>query len=91
MVKLTSNSLPTKKFGVRYGRTTKEKYAKMENLQKKEYKCPYCSYPKVTRISVGIWTCLKCGAKFTGRAYTIEKTVPVEEVKAEVPAEAGEQ
>lgn len=57
--------------GARYGRTTREKYAKIGRLQKQKYKCPYCSQKKVKRVSIGIWNCTKCGAKFTSKAYYV--------------------
>ncbi|MBN2422645.1 50S ribosomal protein L37ae [Candidatus Woesearchaeota archaeon] len=60
-----------KRFGPRYGRTTKLRFAEIEQEQRKLHKCPYCHNMKVKRISVGIWKCKKCNAKFTGKAYTI--------------------
>ena len=30
-----------KRFGARYGTKTKHKFAKIEALQRKKYKCPY--------------------------------------------------
>ena len=61
-----------KRFGVRYGRTVKQKLAKIEKQYSKESKCPYCKYEGVKRISAGIWGCKKCGAKFTAKAYSPE-------------------
>jgi large subunit ribosomal protein L37Ae len=60
-----------KRFGARYGRTVKHNFAKIEKEQRKLHKCPYCNKISVKRVSVGIWFCKKCEAKFTGRAYTI--------------------
>ena len=71
-----------KRFGVRYGKSLKLKVGKIEAMQREKHKCPYCSAPKVKRISAGIWECKKCGAKFTGKAYTIKKTIK-KEVKEE--------
>ncbi len=68
-----------KRFGVRYGRSLKHKFGKIEALQKEKHKCPYCNAPKVKRISAGIWYCKKCGSKFTGKAYSIKKAVKKEE------------
>ena len=59
-----------KRFGSRYGRTIRDKVGKIENLQRKLHKCPFCSKVKVKRLSAGIWQCKKCSAKFIGRAYT---------------------
>ncbi|MBI2565264.1 hypothetical protein HYV79_04770 [Candidatus Woesearchaeota archaeon] len=73
---------PVKRFGVRYGTTTKFRFAQVEKLQKKPQQCPYCSKFQVQRISMGIFKCNKCLAKFTGQAYTVMPLV-VEEVKEE--------
>lgn len=58
-----------KRFGARYGRKIRLNLGKIEEQQKKLYKCPYCKAVKVKRIGAGIWQCKKCGAKFTARAY----------------------
>jgi len=62
--------MPTKRFGPRYGRRTKHKFAKIEIEQHKKHKCPYCNKDGVKRVSAGIWECKKCNQKFTGKAYT---------------------
>lgn len=62
-----------KRFGPRYGRNLKEKFAKIESSQRKLHKCPYCNFVKVKRTSTGIWECKKCGAKFASKAYTVSK------------------
>lgn len=67
--KLTS----VKRFGTRYGRTTKLKFGQIESEQRKKHKCPACSHAAVKRVAVGIWECRKCDAKFSGKAYTIAK------------------
>jgi large subunit ribosomal protein L37Ae len=66
---------------------------------KKTHVCPQCGFPRVKRISVGVWGCRKCGFKFTGGAYTpttklgivakrVAKGAPVEEaMKAEEEVE----
>ena len=61
-----------KRFGPRYGRTTKHNFAKIEKEHRKLHKCPYCSREAVKRISTGIWFCRKCNAKFSGGAYTVK-------------------
>jgi large subunit ribosomal protein L37Ae len=60
---------PAKRFGVRYGLTNRQRVGVIEAEQKKDHKCPYCHFMKVSRESVGIWSCSKCGAKFTAKAY----------------------
>lgn len=81
---LTKELSSIKRFGARYGRTVKHKFAKIERQQRQKYKCPYCNYLKVRRVAAGIWQCGKCNAKFTGKAYTISKKIVLkEEVKGE--------
>ena len=62
-----------KRFGSRYGRTLKNKRGAVEALQKKEYVCPRCRYQKVRQVATGIWSCDKCSATFTSKAFTISK------------------
>jgi len=68
-----------KRFGPRYGRTVKHKLAKIEAVLKGKHKCPYCHADKVKRLSLGIWQCRKCDAKFTGKAYSVSKQITIEE------------
>lgn len=63
-----------RRLGSRYGRTVRFKLGKIETEQRKKHKCPYCSYVKVRRKSVGIWGCGKCGAEFTDKAYSVQTT-----------------
>ncbi|VVB81377.1 50S ribosomal protein L37Ae [uncultured archaeon] len=79
-----------KRFGTRYGRTLKHKLAKIEVEQKKMHKCPYCSKPKVSQVSFGIWHCEKCKAKFTARAYTVGTKLSLAEQAAQMIAESPE-
>ena len=72
-----------KRFGPRYGRTVKERLAKVEQEQRKAHKCPHCTYEQVKQESVGIFICKKCGAKFANKAYTVAKVAPVK-VKKEL-------
>jgi len=62
----------TKRFGVRYGRTTKNKLEKIERASKAKYKCPYCAAKKVKKKMAVIWECGTCGKVFTGKAYSSE-------------------
>jgi large subunit ribosomal protein L37Ae len=81
-----------KRFGPRYGRTVKHKLAKIEAVQKGKHKCPYCHAMKAKRLSTGIWHCIKCGAKFTGRAYSLKDVaVKAEEIKEEKQEAKGEK
>ena len=71
-----------KRFGARYGRKPKIKFSKIEIEQRKLHKCPYCHKIAVKREAVGIWNCRKCGAKFTGKAYSVSEVI--------IPKEAQE-
>lgn len=72
-----------KRFGPRYGRKVKIKLAKIEAVQKGKHQCPYCHAWNVKQLSIGIWNCRKCGAKFTGKAYSIKKVASAEEEPVE--------
>lgn len=86
--KMAEKKLMTvKRFGARYGRRIRYKVAKIEEELKKKHKCPYCSSLRAKRIATGIWGCSKCGAKFTGKSYSIAKRVVFEEL---MPEEAKE-
>jgi large subunit ribosomal protein L37Ae len=62
-----------KRFGARYGASIKLRLAKIETEQRKRQQCPYCGEQKVRRVALGIWYCSKCKAKFTGKAYAIQR------------------
>lgn len=73
MVESLKHFNAVRRYGTRYGRRNRDKVAYIEVEQKKHHKCPKCNYPAVRRLSVGIWHCTKCNAKFTSRAYTVSK------------------
>lgn len=58
-------------FGVRYGVKVRKKYAAVKE-KAKDNRCIVCGHNKVKKVSAGIWLCKKCGAKFTGKAYTTQ-------------------
>jgi len=62
--------MPIKRFGARYGRRTKKKFAQIEKVQRSKHKCPYCNKTAVKRLAMGIWQCNKCEVKFASKAYT---------------------
>jgi large subunit ribosomal protein L37Ae len=81
---------PTRGLGVRYGSTVRKRYSKVVTELRKPHRCPQCGFPRVKRVSVGVWGCRKCGFTFTGGAYTpttklgivarrIAKGAPIEE------------
>ena len=70
-----------KRYGTRYGRTLKIKLAKVEAQYRKKNVCPYCHYTQVRRVAIGIWSCAKCGARFSASAYSPFKKSITEEEK----------
>ncbi len=81
----------TRGLGTRYGATVRKRYLKVVTEAKRTHKCPHCSAEAVTKVSVGIWNCKKCGATFTGGAYTpVTKlgVVAKRQVKSLSPSEA---
>lgn len=64
---------PVRRFGPRYGRTTKHRLAAVELEQKAKHKCPYCGKQQIRRVAAGIFTCKKCASTFTGKAYVPAK------------------
>ncbi|MBS3105843.1 50S ribosomal protein L37ae [Candidatus Woesearchaeota archaeon] len=80
-MKTEENLGSVKRFGARYGRKLKVKFSKIETEQRKLHKCPYCSKTAVKRVAVGIWSCRKCNAKFTGKAYSITKKIITKEAQ----------
>ncbi len=77
MAERIKHTKAVRRYGTRYGRRNKDKVASLEAEQKKSHKCPKCNYVKVKRLSVGIWQCRNCNAKFTNRAYSVAKPVPI--------------
>lgn len=57
------------RFRAGYGRKIRLGITKVEAEQHKPQACPYCSFPKLKRMSAGIWECTKCSQKFAGGAY----------------------
>ena len=94
MAKLEKGLGPVKRYGVRYGRTTKFKAAQIERQQRKKQKCPYCLKSAAKRVAEGIFECDKCESKFTGGAYVVTpqkiQETTVEEPKAPITQEEEE-
>ena len=61
---------PAGSFGARYGKRIRELWARITSEKRKRHICPYCKARAVKWVAVGIYICKKCGAKFTGKAYT---------------------
>ena len=69
MAKRTQKAGATAKFGARYGVSVRRNSATAMAKKSAKYTCPVCQYRKVTRRSVGIWNCGKCGHTFAGGAW----------------------
>lgn len=73
-----------KRFGSRYGRRVRQKFAELETSARKRHKCPYCHSLKAKRVaSSGIWFCKNCNSKFAGKAYDISKKPVIKEEAAQ--------
>ena len=68
-----------KRFGARYGKKLRDKFAKVEAEHRRRHKCPYCMSLAVKRSAVGIWKCRKCLSTFTGKAYTIPNKIIIKQ------------
>ena len=64
---------PVGRLGVRYGKRVRDRISAAEAGLRRKHTCQNCGFKAVTRVSVGIWTCRKCGNTFAGGAY-IPKT-----------------
>jgi len=67
-----AHRLIERKFGARYGKSVRSKYAQVENKQRKMQKCPSCG-KKAKRTSKGIWECTKCKRKFASHVYYLQE------------------
>jgi len=57
------------KFGAGYGRTVRNRFNEVENLQRKTQPSPFHPNGRAKRIAAGIWKCMKTGRIFAGHAY----------------------
>ena len=69
MAKRTQKAGATGRFGARYGVSVRRNAGMAMKKKNASYTCPVCQYRKVTRKSVGIWSCSKCGHTFAGGAW----------------------
>lgn len=61
---------PSGSLGPKYGTSVRKRYAAILKEVRERRACPICAHAKVKRLSVGIWTCRKCGHTFAGGAYS---------------------
>lgn len=55
--------------GVRYGFSLRERYVMVLKKRRARYNCSKCGTGVLKRLSVGVWSCRKCGYTFAGGAY----------------------
>jgi len=63
----------TGRFGARYGKTVRERLAKLEEKQRAKQYCPYCG-KQIKRVSKGVWYCKSCKTRFASSAFYLEKS-----------------
>ena len=61
------------RFGAGYGIRIRKKLNEIESHQRKRQKCLYCERLGVKREAAGIWYCKKCGKRYAGPAYILQK------------------
>ena len=69
MAKRTQKAKATARFGARYGVSVRRNAGNALAKKNAKYTCPVGHYRQVTRQSVGIWSCGKCGHTFAGGAW----------------------
>jgi len=60
---------PSGSLGVKYGFTLRRRSSDVMSRRRSKVKCPNCARGILSRASVGIWSCKKCGYTFAGGAY----------------------
>ena len=60
---------PSGSFGARYGTVARKRYSTIMTELRAPHECPQCHIAAVRRLSVGVWSCERCGFKFAGGAY----------------------
>ncbi|MCE4599573.1 MAG: 50S ribosomal protein L37ae [Desulfurococcales archaeon] len=62
---------PAGRYGPRYGVSVRKRVRDVLVKRYQKHQCPFCgSTGTVKRVSVGLWTCRKCGTTWAGAAYT---------------------
>jgi len=59
------------RFGVGIGRRPRNKFNKIEAIQRKRQISPFYEKARAKRLSSGIWKCQKTGRVFAGPAYSL--------------------
>lgn len=61
------------RFGTKAGTRVRSRLNQVESLQRVKQTCPHCNKLGVKRESSGIWYCAKCGKRFAGHAYLLNR------------------
>ncbi|BAA80442.1 50S ribosomal protein L37Ae [Aeropyrum pernix K1] len=62
---------PAGRYGPRYGVSVRKRVRDILARRYQPHECPFCgSTGTVRRVSVGVWSCRKCGNTWAGAAYT---------------------
>ncbi|MEB3759846.1 MAG: 50S ribosomal protein L37ae [Desulfurococcales archaeon] len=62
---------PVGRYGPRYGVRVRKRVRDILLKKQGPHTCPFCgAQGTVYRVSVGIWSCRKCGNTWAGAAYT---------------------
>ncbi|HDN17830.1 50S ribosomal protein L37ae [Candidatus Bathyarchaeota archaeon ex4484_205] len=69
MVSKKRQKHPGAALGVKYGFTVRDRYARLLALKKSRHRCPRCETGILRPMSVGVWSCTKCGFTMAGGAY----------------------
>jgi large subunit ribosomal protein L37Ae len=72
MTTKTKKAKASGRFGVRYGKTVRNRLSKVEEKQRKKQKCPFCEKLGTKRISKALWKCEKCNKKFASGFYHLK-------------------
>jgi len=60
---------PSGSFSARYGTVARKRYSTIITEMRAPHECPQCHISAVSRLSIGIWLCGRCGFKFAGGAF----------------------
>lgn len=69
----TKKVLAAGRYGPRAGTRVRKRLNQIEALQRKKQVCPHCGKSGVKREAAGIWHCFKCGKRFAGHAYILNR------------------
>jgi len=72
MATKTRKAKASGRFGAGYGLRSRKRLNKVESLQRKKQRCPFCEKEKVKRMAKGIWQCNGCGKRFSSGIFNVK-------------------